>query len=382
MKIKIEKQILIICIISLLLVIGFSGCLESSTNEKSDKSLFIGAWSALEPEDQVYNTTWTFYENNTIKVTFDLQGQPFAYWGTYTIEDGKLQLTSPEATPPAASYDYVFFNGSNRLSISDGNKEIIFEKYTGGSGDHGTLNNNPVAMIDAITVDENSVNNEINVLANDIDSDSNELNISSVGTPRHGSITFTSKYIYYTPENNFYGDDQFDYTISDGHGGTDNATVYVVTVKKEVSEPATGVTMNIKEYIDDQVEDFDWSTYYNRLQKTLDDGDTLNIQDNISVIRYISEDDTTNITFCHQEGYTSYCDSFYFEGNITNQYKEGDEIRITVHIKHVTFSGTSYNYYLEIFEEQWESVSYFNSHVDHFTDYQNGLKPMSPSIIT
>ena len=238
MRIKIEKQILIIGIISLLLVIGFSGCLDSSTDGKSAKSLFIGAWSVLEPEDEVYNTTWTFYENNSIEVAFDVEGQPLHYWGTYMIEDDKLKLTSPETTPPTAFYDYAFSNGNNRLTLSDSSEQIVFDKVSGdnGNGDTSTdENTDPVATDDTITVDENSVNNEIDVTVNDIDSDSDELNIIGVGTPEHGSVTFTSKYVYYTPENDFYGDDQFDYTISDGQEGSNSATVYV-TVKKEVSE--------------------------------------------------------------------------------------------------------------------------------------------------
>lgn len=392
-----KNEVVFISIISIILVSIFSGCLEKSKDEaidyqintkylEIDKILFLGTWQAQEPEDQIYNLTWIFYEDNSIKVSFNFQEQPFSYWGTYTAEYGKLILTSPKTNPATASYDYKFFNENNILVLSEsGEVKLIFERVSNNPEEGDTFtekNNDPVANDDAITVNQNSVNNEIDVIYNDIDTDFNEIYISSIGAPQYGSVTFTSRYIYYTPETNFYGKDQFDYTVTDGQGGSDNATVYVTVIKKDDGGSVTGVTMNIKEYTDNILLDSDWYSYFNFLLKTLDDGDTLIIQDKISTISYRPEVDATSITFCHWEGNTGVCESFYFEGDITNQYQKGDQIRITVHIKNVTFFGSRYNYDMEIFEEQWVSVSYFNSRVVHCLDFTKGLKPMSSSIIT
>lgn len=91
------------------------------------------------------------------------------------------------------------------------------------------VNDSPSAENDTITTDEN-VPLEINVLANDSDPEGNTLSISSVATPANGSaVVSSSGQIFYTPNANFFGSDPFEYTISDGNGGSDTATV-VVTV--------------------------------------------------------------------------------------------------------------------------------------------------------
>jgi hypothetical protein len=78
----------------------------------------------------------------------------------------------------------------------------------------------------------------IDVLANDSDSDGDTLTITGSTAPAHGTVTCTATQCQYTPANGFTGTDSFQYTISDGHGGTATATVSV-TVSAVV--PAFGV---------------------------------------------------------------------------------------------------------------------------------------------
>jgi len=65
----------------------------------------------------------------------------------------------------------------------------------------------------------------INVLANDGDGDN--LTISSVGSGSNGTTAIVDNKILYTPNSNFNGVDSFSYSISDGNGGSDTATVTV-----------------------------------------------------------------------------------------------------------------------------------------------------------
>ena len=67
----------------------------------------------------------------------------------------------------------------------------------------------------------------INVLNNDADPDQDTLTIDSVGLAKHGSVTVSGNAIHYTPESKFIGQDDFAYTISDGHDHTATATVTV-----------------------------------------------------------------------------------------------------------------------------------------------------------
>jgi hypothetical protein len=102
-------------------------------------------------------------------------------------------------------------------------------------------NNNPDAVDDTATVAEDSGANAINVLANDTDADGNTLTITAVTQGANGSVAITGggTGLTYTPNANYFGPDSFTYTISDGNGGTDTATVNVTVT--EVNDAPTAV---------------------------------------------------------------------------------------------------------------------------------------------
>jgi subtilisin family serine protease len=59
------------------------------------------------------------------------------------------------------------------------------------------------------------------------DTDGDTLSISAVTSPANGTAIINETQILYTPDNDYTGADNFTYTISDGNGGTDTATVNV-----------------------------------------------------------------------------------------------------------------------------------------------------------
>jgi hypothetical protein len=118
----------------------------------------------------------------------------------------------------------------------------------------------PVANDDMATTDED-VAVTIDVLANDTDPNSDPLSIDSFGQGTHGTVTQVGDELVYTPDLNFFGMDEFEYTISDGNGGSDTASVavtvasvndapvaqndaYVVTAGGTLSVAAPGVLEN------------------------------------------------------------------------------------------------------------------------------------------
>ena len=101
-----------------------------------------------------------------------------------------------------------------------------------------------------------------------------------------------------------------------------------------------------------------------------ENGDTLIIKDTISNVTYDQTFDATGITFTWQSGMRS----FAFQGDITNKYKDGDKVKITVHLKHVTFSYNGTNYDMEVFAEEWVSQSYF---IENFNIYPFNFLPAS-----
>jgi Big-like domain-containing protein len=100
----------------------------------------------------------------------------------------------------------------------------------------------PLAQDDhAVTQRDTAVT--IAVLANDSDPDGDPLTVTAVADPAHGgAVSNTDGTVTYTPDPGFVGSDSFEYTISDGAGGTDSATVFV-TVEDQPTQ-ASKVTGN------------------------------------------------------------------------------------------------------------------------------------------
>jgi len=102
---------------------------------------------------------------------------------------------------------------------------------SGGSGEFAPVNNDPIAIPDSISTNRNTPKN-INVIGNDTDSDGDTLYIpntaGSVTPPSNGTATRRDNVtVRYIPDTGFTGVDTFNYTVSDGNGGTDIGTVTV-----------------------------------------------------------------------------------------------------------------------------------------------------------
>ena len=94
-------------------------------------------------------------------------------------------------------------------------------------GDTGT-----VAINDEFTVSENSTDNLLDVLFNDLKLDDTvTLDIDSVTQPANGMVTITqgtggqNDTLLYTPDPDYFGPDTFTYTVTDNLGGSDTAMV-------------------------------------------------------------------------------------------------------------------------------------------------------------
>ncbi len=99
------------------------------------------------------------------------------------------------------------------------------------------VNDAPVAGDDSASANKNTPLTLLatNLLANDTDVDSSTLSITAVSNAVNGSVTLNgSGNVVFTPTAGFTGNGSFNYTLSDGNGGTDVATVTV----------AVGVNLN------------------------------------------------------------------------------------------------------------------------------------------
>lgn len=105
------------------------------------------------------------------------------------------------------------------------------------------VNDPPIAISDALTVPEDSVDIPLLVLANDsTGADVGEtLRVGSVTLPASGTarIATGGGSVLYTPNPNFYGSDQLTYTVVDGNGGSATATVTLTVIN--LNDPPTAV---------------------------------------------------------------------------------------------------------------------------------------------
>jgi CshA-type fibril repeat protein/VCBS repeat-containing protein len=90
------------------------------------------------------------------------------------------------------------------------------------------VNDAPVAADDVAATEEDTTI-IIAVLANDSDVDGDSLAVASFTQGAHGVVTLNvDNTLTYNPVANFSGADSFTYTVSDGNGGADTATVSVM----------------------------------------------------------------------------------------------------------------------------------------------------------
>ena len=88
-------------------------------------------------------------------------------------------------------------------------------------------NDAPVATGESATTNEDVPLN-IAVLGNDTDADASDIPFVSEASAANGSVAIEADgTLTYTPNTNFNGADTISYSVSDGHGGTDTATVAV-----------------------------------------------------------------------------------------------------------------------------------------------------------
>jgi hypothetical protein len=179
--------------------------------------------------------------------------------------------------------------------------------YSIGDGNGGTdgatvtitinaVNDPPTANDDVAVTDEDTAVT-IDVLANDSDVDGDALTIASASDPANGSVVINADgTITYTPDVNFFGADAFTYSIGDGNGGIDSATVSITVIS--VGEQISDLKVIVQQLVDEGSVNFGNG---NAMQKKLDqiarkaaEGQTKVALNNLaafvnSVISYIDE---------------------------------------------------------------------------------------------
>ncbi len=103
-------------------------------------------------------------------------------------------------------------------------------------------NHAPEAVTDAAETDEDELLN-IDALVNDSDVDGDSHSITGVTTPAHGTAVIQGDgTIDYMPVDDYFGDDSFEYTLTDEHGAVSTGTVNVTV--KPINDAPTNITLS------------------------------------------------------------------------------------------------------------------------------------------
>jgi VCBS repeat-containing protein len=138
--------------------------------------------------------------------------------GTLTLNaDGSFSYTPTVDFNGSDSFTYYANDGS-----ADSNTVTV-------SITVNPVNDPPVAKGDNFYPTED-IPCTVNVLQNDSDVDGDDLTVISVTQGTHGTVTNNINDVSYDPDLNYHGDDEFTYTISDGMGGSDIATVTISVI--------------------------------------------------------------------------------------------------------------------------------------------------------
>ncbi len=114
------------------------------------------------------------------------------------------------------------------------------------------VNDDPTAVDDTFVVTEDASEVSIDVLANDLiaPDEGETLSILSRSTPSAGgtvTISPEKDRLLYTPATNFFGTETFTYMISDGNGGTSQASVTVTVTEANDPPEATNDLFTVSE---------------------------------------------------------------------------------------------------------------------------------------
>ena len=157
-------------------------------------------------------------------------------------------------------------------------------------------NTAPEAQDDKITT---QVDQPITLMtvANDTDADGDTLTISDVSQPSSGTVTNNGSTITYTPNPGFVGIDIFDYTITDGNGGssmaTETVTVTAAPNKAPVANDDAATTQEGTPVVIMTV-----------ANDTDPDGDTLTIESITQPANGTGTSDGTKIAYTPRTGFT------------------------------------------------------------------------------
>lgn len=160
-----------------------------------------------------------------------ISGVSRAGLGKVTIIPGGILLYEPQPDANGVdSFSYIVTNGKGGISMGLVTVEIQ------------PVPDLPVVNPDHLVIDEDTAG-EVDVLANDLDPDTEPLRLLDFQQPENGAVTRTADgRLVYQPKNHYFGRDQFVYSIADAQGPPVEGSVQIIV--KPVNDPPRAEDQN------------------------------------------------------------------------------------------------------------------------------------------
>ncbi|MEP5566377.1 MAG: retention module-containing protein, partial [Halioglobus sp.] len=215
-----------------------------------EPTITIGDQTVTEGETAVVTVTLSRAVDEPVTVDFvtadgtaiEFEGDYLGTEGTLTFAPGETTLTVTVVTldddlVESTEDEFVMLSNADNATIADpeGIVSIIDNDVEEPpTPPTPTPNNPPDAVNDGFSTEVNTPVSG-NVLPNDSDPDNDPLTVTGNTQPTNGTVTVNPDGSFtYTPNENFDGSDSFEYTITDGEGGSDTATVNITVTDQPV----------------------------------------------------------------------------------------------------------------------------------------------------
>jgi len=213
----------------------------------------------IDGQEQLNFTSTVEMADSTINIGGEVNGQfPFTgnidgvkFYNTALEAEEVQNLADGESISTDNLIAHYSFEGDTPLSDKSGNGHDAT-----AHGDVHTIESGTNEVSMETKEDTSLTLTAESLLANDTDADGDVLSISAVSATdeTHGTVEIDDKgNITFTPEENYNGEASFEYTISDGKGGTDTATVSLnvdaVNDQPVISVVDTRVTEDVSQVI-------------------------------------------------------------------------------------------------------------------------------------